>query len=56
MLAKASAGLFEMLLSHIYSDERAHSLEHNHGWRNKQGGNYADMAIDGHMVGDADVV
>ncbi|KQJ96330.1 protein EMSY-LIKE 3 [Brachypodium distachyon] len=37
-------------------DERAHSLEHNHGWRNKQGGNYADMAIDGHMVGDADVV
>ncbi|KAL5223043.1 hypothetical protein ABZP36_027756 [Zizania latifolia] len=39
------------------ADERAQPLQHNRGWRNHHGGNYAnDMGIDGHMVGDADAL
>lgn len=39
------------------SEERAQPLQHNRGWRNHHGGNYAnDMTIDGHMVGDADAL
>ncbi|XP_015651073.1 protein EMSY-LIKE 3 isoform X1 [Oryza sativa Japonica Group] len=39
------------------AEERAQPLQHNRGWRNHHGGNYAnDMTIDGHMVGDADAL
>ncbi|XP_062196271.1 protein EMSY-LIKE 3-like isoform X2 [Phragmites australis] len=38
------------------SDDHARSLEYNRGWRNKHGGRYLDMAIDGLMAGDTDAM